>query len=186
MPVRIDYACPLRWEDLVPGADPTRRGCEACGRVVTDLSLLTRAQALALYAVGEQPCVRVRVDTGGEPVFRDTGRRMIRVVAPIALLAGCVHPVPPRLGLAAPLEAAENAAETGDAEAGDAEDAPTPAPRPREVRYAEVEIDWEGLEVEGTVLDRWLVGVIVPEGGEGHYLPAFVRRWEPSTDVELP
>jgi hypothetical protein len=84
--LRLGYACPERWDDMV--GDDRVRDCGSCKRQVFNLSEMTRAEAEALLAThGLKPCVRFYRRPDGTVMTRDcpTGelrdRRRLAVVA---------------------------------------------------------------------------------------------------------
>lgn len=101
---RVSHPCTKEWEALLQVAgDDARRYCGDCAKHVTDVSKLTRRQAMALLKRRrkERLCLLLQIDAGGRVLTR-TGpawwRRVAAAMAallPFTALTGCsdeVHP----------------------------------------------------------------------------------------------
>lgn len=98
--IELSFPCPKRWSEL-EGTGPSRH-CSACNLAVTNLSLLTRAEAAPVLAqrAERRTCVAFRTDAAGHVVFAESSLRSARwarlarsAAAVLALLfpflAGC-------------------------------------------------------------------------------------------------
>ncbi|MEM6671559.1 MAG: hypothetical protein AAF726_01875 [Planctomycetota bacterium] len=109
-PIEIRTFCPMRWDELTPGKEPTRRHCAQCQRDVIDVSAVSEKEARALLSREEgRTCIRLQLTTDGRTVhapgrsiraLQRVGRLAAAGVAALAAACGASKDPEPRAPIA--------------------------------------------------------------------------------------